>query len=98
MHKIEDNYLNPKTALRKGLSGITEEEFRNSLLSFAKEHDDRNNKMIDDNLLKEKYPFYKQLMKMSVTAVQDGDERLIAHFSGMVAAYKILLQIAEEKN
>ncbi len=35
---------------------------------------------------------------MSITAVKDGDKMQIAHFSGMATAYKILLQIAEEKN
>ena len=89
--------MNPKKALKKGLSGITEEDFINTMVSFAKERDRQERNMRDNNLLKEKYPFYKQLMKMSVTAAKDGNEIQIAHFSGMVLAYRILLQIAEEK-
>ncbi|MCF7979175.1 MAG: hypothetical protein K9L82_14385 [Chromatiaceae bacterium] len=89
--------MNPKKALKKGLSGITEQDFINTMVSFAKERDSQEGSMGDDNLFKEKYPFYKQLMKMSVTAAKDGNAIQIAHFSGMAVAYRILLQIAEEK-
>jgi hypothetical protein len=92
------NILNPKKALKKGLSSITEEEFTNTMISFVKEQGNQKNTMVDDKLLKEKYPFYKQLMRMSVAAVKSGNEIQIAHFSGMATAYRILLQLAEEKN
>jgi hypothetical protein len=90
--------LNLKKALRKGLSGITEEEFMNTMVSFVSNRDRKESEMLGDNLLKEKYPFYKQLMKMSVTAAREGNEIQIAHFSGMAIAYRILLQIAEEND
>ncbi len=90
--------MNPKKALKKGLSGIAEDDFTKSMLLFLKDHDGQKHRMVDDELLKEKYPFYRQLMKMSIAAVKTGNEIQIAHFSGMATAYKILLQIAEEKN
>ena len=90
--------MNPKKALKKGLSSITEEDFVNAMMSFAKEGSSQESNSLDDKLLKEKYPFYKQLMKMSVTAVKDGDETQIVPLSAMVIAYRILIKIAEDKD
>jgi hypothetical protein len=90
--------LNPKKALKKGLSGITEEDFVNAMMSFVKENTSQDSSMLDNEYLKEKYPFYKELMKMSVTAARSKDKTQILHFSGMSAAYRILIQIAEDKS
>ena len=88
--------MNPKKALKNCLSGITEEDFTNAMVSFAREHDNQKH-TTDNDLIKEKYHFYKQFLKMSVAAVNSGNELQIAHLSGMATAYRILLRIAEEK-
>ena len=91
--------MNPKKALRKGLSSITEEEFINTMMLFVKENtnQDSNSNALDHEMLKEKYPFYKKVIEMTVSAAQSGDRTQIIHFSGMSAAYQILIQIAEDK-
>ena len=88
--------MNLKKALKKGLAGITEDDFVNAMKLIATS-DNNTETDTSDKLLREKYPFYQQLMKMSVIAVKDGDARQIAHFSGMISAYKLLLLIAEDK-
>ena len=87
--------MNPKKALKKGLASITEDEFINAVKSYTKEGRKTNGNEDDIKHLKEKYPFYRQLMKMAAMAARDEDKVLIAHFSGMASAYNILLHIAE---
>uniref|UniRef100_UPI004055CDCF hypothetical protein n=1 Tax=Candidatus Electrothrix sp. TaxID=2170559 RepID=UPI004055CDCF len=94
--------MNPKKALKKGLAGITEEDFINTMMLYVKEHSNQdssqNSSVLNDNeMLKEKYPFYRQIVKMTVSAAKSGDRTQIIHFSGMSVAYRILIQIAEDK-
>ena len=91
--------MNPKKALRKGLSSITEEEFINTMMSIVKEDTSQESKsnVLDHEMLKEKYPFYKQVTEMTMSAAKSGDQTQILHFSGMSTAYRILFQLAEDK-
>ena len=89
--------MDPKKALRKGLASITEEEFYKAITLFLSQDNNDNNNFINDEFLREKYPFYKKMMEVSAAVFKDKNEIQIAHFSGMATALQILLLIAEEK-
>ena len=74
------------------------EEFNKAIALFLSQDNNTNNSLINNEFLREKYPFYKRMMEMSVAVVKDKNELQIAHFSGMATALQVLLLIVEEKD
>ena len=91
--------MNPKKALKKGLVSITEDEIMNAL-NIIRDKENPNNEVDNIQQLKDKYPFYRRIMAMSVTTVSEEEvnEISMAYASGLVTACRILIQIAESKD
>jgi hypothetical protein len=91
--------LNPTKALKKGLMSITEDDIMNAL-NFVKDKENPNDEVDNLQQLKDKYPFYRRIMAMSVATVSEGEgnEIQMAYASGLVTTCRILIKIAENKN